>query len=83
MKDAREESENTLDTLKRSLQNVDADYKGITDIADKFFDLSQKAVLTESEETQLQKYREQLIEYAPAIESNIDSITGEIQRYKR
>lgn len=79
MKDAREESENTLDTLKRSLQNVDADYKGITDIADKFFDLSQKAVLTESEETQLQKYREQLIEYAPAIESNIDSITGKFK----
>ena len=73
---ATSKTTNLLDTLELKTSDVETRYKGITDIADKFFDLSKKAILSENEKTQLEEYKTQLENYAPGIISKIDSVTG-------
>ena len=74
--DSRQKTNALLERLKLTQTQVNNDYNGISQIADKFFDLSQKAVLSDEEKTQLQTYKEQLVEYSPGIIGKIDSITG-------
>ena len=74
--DATDKTKNLLESLELKTSEVETKYKGITDIADKFYDLSQKAVLSDDEKTQLEEYKQQLEEYAPGIVNHIDSVTG-------
>ncbi len=74
--DATDEVNNLLETCKMKSEDVDADYAGITDIADKYYDLSQKATFTDEEKTLIEEYKAQLDEYAPGMITNIDEVTG-------
>lgn len=74
--EAREKTQSLVEKLHEDWDDVEKEYGGIELIADRFFDLSQKSVLSEGEKTLLDTYREQLEDYAPEITSGIDEITG-------
>ena len=74
--ESREAVENLLEECELKESEVEKDYAGITLIADKYSDLSQKATLTDEDKSLLAVYKKQLDEYAPGMITNIDEVTG-------
>lgn len=74
--ETREATQELVAQMHEDWDNVETEYGGIQEIAERFYDLSQKSTLTEGEQTLLDTYREQLEEYAPGIKEGIDEITG-------
>ena len=72
---ARTSIEDLMEETKMSETQAEQDYAGISVIADKYFELSQKSTLTDADKQMLQVYYEQLEEYAPGMITNIDEIT--------
>lgn len=72
----------SIDSIGESIENIpknaEADYQYITDIVDKFMELNQKKLngddLSMSEETLLESYYNEIVEYAPAIADEIGGI---------
>lgn len=72
---ARTSIEDLMEETKMSETQAEQDYAGISAIADKYFELSQKSTLTDADKAMLKIYYEQLEEYAPGMITNIDEIT--------
>lgn len=72
---ARTSIEDLMEETKMSETQAEQDYAGISVIADKYFELSQKSTLTDADKAMLKIYYEQLEEYAPGMITNIDEIT--------
>lgn len=75
-----EETKKSIDEINKSVQTTDG--KSVKDLADKYYELSQKANPTATDIAVMKKYSEELSEQIPGLSENINRQTGAFEGSK-
>jgi hypothetical protein len=75
-KDFNEETKEMLENHAERKSDIEAEYGAVQILADKYFDLADKASLTNAEQELLKSYAEELIKKVPELSELIDEQTG-------